>query len=140
MALPSRARLSFPPKPVSPFRKIEQCSYPHSSENRQKKQELQPHRLQENHNHRKLTKMITWIRACVTQKCHEPCHAGPPKMERSWWRVLTKYGPLRREWQTTLVFLPQEIPQYEKAKKNTLEDEPPQVSRCPICYWGRAGK
>ena len=32
MALPTRARLSFPPKPVTPFRKIEQSSYPHSSE------------------------------------------------------------------------------------------------------------
>ena len=43
MALPTRARLSFPPKPVPPFRKKEQSSYPHSSETRQKKQELQSH-------------------------------------------------------------------------------------------------
>ena len=28
---------------------------------------------------------------------YEPCHVGLPKMDRSWWRVLTKYGPLRKE-------------------------------------------
>ena len=39
-------------------------SYPHSSEGRQKKQEIQSHRVQkENNNRRKLTKMITWITA-----------------------------------------------------------------------------
>ena len=31
---------------------------------------------------------------CLTQWNHEPCHVGPPKMDRSWWRVLTKCGPL----------------------------------------------
>ena len=78
MALPTRARLSFPPKPVPPFRKIEQSSYPHSSESGQKKHELQSHSLQdENHSHWKLTKMITWVTACVAKKCYEPCHAGP---------------------------------------------------------------
>ena len=25
-----------------------------------------------------------------------PCHVGPPKMDRSWWRVLTKHGPLEK--------------------------------------------
>ena len=25
---------------------------------------------------------------------HEPCHAGPPKEDRSRWRALTKHGPL----------------------------------------------
>ena len=46
--------------------------YPHSSEGRQKKQELHSHSLQnENHNHRKLTKMTTWITAlCNSLK---PC-------------------------------------------------------------------
>ena len=33
---------------------------------------------------------------------------GPPKTDRSWWRGLTKHGPLRREQQTTSVFLPWE--------------------------------
>ena len=27
---------------------------------------------------------------------HEPCHARLPKMDGSWWRVLTKHGPLEK--------------------------------------------
>ena len=26
----------------------------------------------------------------------KPCHVGPPKMDGSWWRVLTKCGPLEK--------------------------------------------
>ena len=26
----------------------------------------------------------------------KPCHVGPPKMAGSWWRVLTKHGPLEK--------------------------------------------
>ena len=33
---------------------------------------------------------------CVTQWNYEPCHVGSPKTDRSWWRVLTKRGPLER--------------------------------------------
>ena len=69
---------------------------------------------------------------------HEPCHLGPPKMDRSWWKLLTKHGPLEKEWQTPSVVLlwePQE--QYEKAKRSDTRRWAPQVSRCPICYWGR---
>ena len=32
--------------------------------------------------------------ACVTQGSFGPCGAGPPKMDESLWRVLTKHGPL----------------------------------------------
>ena len=35
--------------------------------------------------------------ACVTQWNYELCHTGPPKMNRSQWRVLTKCGPLEKE-------------------------------------------
>ena len=55
-----------------------QASYPHPSEGRQKKQELQSHSIQnENYNHRKLSKMITWIRAlCNSMKLWAmPCRA-----------------------------------------------------------------
>ena len=31
---------------------------------------------------------------CLTQWNYEPCHVGPPKIDRSWWRVLRKCGPL----------------------------------------------
>ena len=30
---------------------------------------------------------------CLTQWNYEPSHVGPPKMDGSWWRVLTKCGP-----------------------------------------------
>ena len=33
---------------------------------------------------------------CVTQWSYDPCHVGPPKMDGSWWRVLTKHGPLEK--------------------------------------------
>ena len=33
---------------------------------------------------------------CLTQWNYEPCHVGSPKMDRSWWRVLTKCGPLEK--------------------------------------------
>ena len=31
---------------------------------------------------------------CLTQWNYEPCHVRPPKMDGSWWRVLTKCLPL----------------------------------------------
>ena len=38
-------------------------------------------------------------------------------MDWTGWRVLTKRGPLEREWQTATAFLPQEPDeQYEKAE------------------------
>ena len=33
---------------------------------------------------------------CLTQWNYEPCHVGPPKTDRSWWRILTKCGPLEK--------------------------------------------
>ena len=44
---------SVSPQPFPPIRKLPQASYPHPSEGRQN----------ENHNHRKLTELITWITA-----------------------------------------------------------------------------
>ena len=46
-----QSKTQFSPWPVPPIRKLIQDSYPHPSEGRQN----------ENHNHRKLTKLITWI-------------------------------------------------------------------------------
>ena len=46
-------KTQFSPQPVPPIRKLAQASYPHPSEGRQKKQELQSHGLQdENQSHR----------------------------------------------------------------------------------------
>ena len=33
---------------------------------------------------------------CLTQRNYEPCGGGPPKTDRSCWRVLTKCGPLQK--------------------------------------------
>ena len=33
---------------------------------------------------------------CLTQWNYKPCHVGPPKTDRSQWRVLTKCGPLEK--------------------------------------------
>ena len=49
------------------------------------------------HNHRKLTKLITWITALFnSMKICSMMHVGPPKTDGLWWRVLTKYGPLEK--------------------------------------------
>ena len=50
MAPPHQNKTQFPPQSVSPIRKFPEASYPYSSEGRQN----------ENHNHRKLTSLITW--------------------------------------------------------------------------------
>ena len=34
--------------------------------------------------------------SCITQWNYEPCCLGPTKTEGSWWRVLTKRGPLEK--------------------------------------------
>ena len=36
---------------------------------------------------------------------YQPYCVGPPKMDRSWWRVLTKHGPLEREMANHLSIL-----------------------------------
>ena len=91
---------------------------------------------------RKLTKLITWTTACLTQWNYEPCRVGPPKTDESWWRVLTKRGPLGKGMENHLLFLPWEPhEQYEQGKqKYDTERQTAQVSRCPICYWRRVQK
>ena len=78
MPLPTRARPSFT-HPVLPTRKLPQASYPHPSEGRQN----------ENHNHRKLTKLITWITTLSNLMKLWAMHVGPPKMDGSWfWQTM----------------------------------------------------
>ena len=48
--LAHQTKTQFPPQPVLPIRKLLQASYPHPEEGRQN----------ENHNHKNLTKLITW--------------------------------------------------------------------------------
>ena len=51
-------------------------------------------RQNEIHNHRKLIKLITWTTAFLTHPW--TMSVGPPKTDSSWWRVLTKHGPLKK--------------------------------------------
>ena len=51
----------------------------------------------------------TWITACLNQGNYESCHVVSPKMDGLLWRILTKGGLQRREWQTMPAFLPEEL-------------------------------
>ena len=94
MGLPTRVRPSFLHS-QSPHKETLQASSPHPSEGKQNV----------NHNHIKLTKMFTWTTACLTQWNYEPCHVGPPKMDRSWLKALTKHGPLEKRMANHLSIL-----------------------------------
>ena len=76
-----------PDSPISqsPIRMLPQASYPYPSEGRQN----------ENHNHRKLTNLITWTTALSNSMklWAMPCRTT---QDRSWWRILTKCGPLEK--------------------------------------------
>ena len=57
-----------------------------------------------------------WV--CITQWSYEPCCAWPPKVDRSYWRVLTKHGQLEEEMAThssIRAWRPYGL--YEKAKR-----------------------
>ena len=74
--------------------------------------------------------------ACITQRSYEPWHAGPPKMDRSQWRVLTKRGPLEEGIANHSSILAVKTPwTVWKGKKIWHQKMSPQVGRCPIGYW-----
>jgi len=43
-----------------------------------------------------ISNLITWTTALSNSMKTKPCLVGPPKMDGSWWRVVTKYGPLEK--------------------------------------------
>ena len=67
----------------------------------------------------------------LTQWNHEPCHVGPPKMDRSWWKILTKHGPLEKGMPNRFSILALRTPwTVWKGKKKTnitLKDELPRL-------------
>ena len=72
------------------------------------------------------SQLLATPQPCLTQRNYEPCHVGTPKMYESWWRVLTKCGPLQKGMANHFSFLPwKPHEQYEKAKDRTLKDELP---------------
>ena len=75
---------------------------------------------------------------CLTQWNYEPCHVGPPKTGRSWWRDMTKRGPLEKGMANHFSILALRTPwTVWNGKKIGHWKRNSQVSRCPICYWRR---
>ena len=85
MAPPTTAR-PFTPQPVPPIRKLPQTSYPNPSEGSHT----------ENHNNKKLTKLITWITALSDSMKLWAMLCRATRDDGSWWRILTKCGPLEK--------------------------------------------
>ena len=71
--------------------------------------------------------LITWTQPCLIQWNYEPWHVGPPKMDGSWWRVLTKCGPLEKEMGRHLQYSCLENPMnsMKRQKDRALKDELP---------------
>ena len=77
--------------------------------------------------------MITWTSA-LSNSMKQPCCVGPPKMDGSWWRVLTKCGPLEKRMANHSSILASKTPWIvwkgkktnKQTKKNNviLEEEP----------------
>ena len=64
----------------------------------------------------------------LTQWNYEPGRVGPPKMDRSWWRVLTKHGPLEKGMANHFNILPWEpMKGIKRQKYVTLKDELPRL-------------
>ena len=73
-----------------------------------------------------LIKLITWITALSNTM---PCQVGPPKTDRSWWRVLTKCSPLEKRMANHFSILALRTPGtvLKRQKDRTLRDELPRL-------------
>ena len=60
---------------------------------------------------------------CLTQWKYEPCPVGPPKMDRSGWRFLTKCGPLKKGMANHFSILALRTPWTVWKGKKILKDE-----------------
>ena len=78
--------------------------------------------------------------ACVTHWSYMPCHAGPPKMERSQWRIPTKRDPPKEQKanHSSLLVLRTPWKPWQGRKIRQWKMSHPQIRRCPVCYWGWA--
>ena len=75
-------------------------------------------RQNENHNHRKLIKLITWTTALSNSM-----KQGLPKTDGLWWRVLTKCGPLEKGMVNQYCCLENPMSNVKREKDMTLKDE-----------------
>ena len=99
MALPTRARPSFPHSHSQSLRSQSLCKplilIHQRADRRSKNYNPTAYRMKttitENYQ-----KWSHESESCVTQWSYEPCHAGPLKADRSWWRDLTECGPLEK--------------------------------------------
>ena len=128
MAPPIRTRPTLPHRQSLPSGSF-QSLLSYSSEGRQN----------ENHNHRKLTKLITWAMAlCNSMKLWAmPCRAIQDR------RVFVESSD--KMWSTGEGN--GKPPQYSclenpmnSMKRHDTERWTPQVGRCPICYWRKVEK
>ena len=79
-------------------------------------------------NHRKLTKMITWITVlCNSMKLWAMSCRAIHRTDRSWWRVDKTWSTGEGKWKTTSEVLPwtRILNSMKRQKDMTLEDEPP---------------
>ena len=65
----------------------------------------------------------------LTQWNYEQCRVGPPKMDRSWWRVLTKCGPLENGMEDHFSIFALRTPWavWKGKKERTLKNELPRL-------------
>ena len=125
-------KTQFPPQSVSPIRKLPWASYPSPSECRET----------ENHNRRKLTNLITWTTALSNsvKLWAMPCGATQDRRvimeisDKMWSTGEGNGNPLQYSC------LGNPMNSMKRQKDRTLKEEPPQVGRCPICYWIRVEK
>ena len=72
---------------------------------------------------------------CLTQWNYEPRHVGPPKTDRSWWRVLTEHGPLEKVMANHFSILAMRTPwTVWKGKKIGQWKMNSLFGRCPVWY------
>ena len=123
IALPTREILS--PQTVLSIRKLAQASYPCPSEGNTEEARIS----------------ILWppewkLQSQKTKQCghmdqtlcnswnYQSCHAGPPKMAKSWWRDLM----MEKEWWATSTFLPwHPMNSMKRQKYIILKDETPRL-------------
>ena len=117
MTPPIRTRPSFHPSQFLPSESFHKLLILISQRGRQN----------ENHSHRKLSNWSHGPQPCLTQWNYEPCRVGPPKMDRSWWRVLHKMWSTGEGNGKPLLFSCLENPMSstKKQKERTLNDELP---------------